>query len=256
MRNHLIPISAFCLSLAIADGRLSPTEGDRSLAITQGSTTPGTFDKESVQVSKEFHVAIPNAQSVYDAAGLKEQGLSVEAFTYAFNGYQHLIEKKILNRDEYLTICDMSQSSREKRMYVIDMEEEKLVIHTRVAHGRNSGAEFATRFSNRSESLQTSLGFYITQSTYMGGHGLSLKINGVDRGYNDLALKRNIVIHGAGYMDESWLRHSNYMGRSYGCPAVSQNDCNRVINTIKNGTCLFIYHPDKNYLQGSKILND
>lgn len=240
MRNHLIPISAFCLSLAIADGRLSPAERD----------------KESMPVSRENIVASPTAQSIYDAAGLKESGLSIEAFNYAFNGYQHLIEKKILNRDEYLTVCDMSQSSREKRMYIIDMEEEKLVINTRVAHGRNSGAEFATRFSNRCESLQTSLGFYITRSTYIGGHGLSLKIDGVDKGFNDLASKRNIVIHGAGYMDENWLRHSNYMGRSYGCPAISQTDCNRVINIIKNGTCLFIYHPDKNYLHGSKILND
>ena len=167
-----------------------------------------------------------------------------------------MIEKKMIARAAYLTICDMSQSSREKRMYIINMEEEKLVMNTRVAHGRNSGAEFATRFSNKCESLQTSLGFYITRSTYTGGHGLSLKINGVEPGFNDLAGKRNIVIHGAGYMEESWLHHSNYMGRSYGCPAVPQQDCNSVINTIKNGTCLFIYHPDKNYLHGSKILND
>jgi L,D-transpeptidase catalytic domain len=193
---------------------------------------------------------------LYDAINLQQYGLSKEAFTYAYKGYQYLLAKKWISCSDYLTICDFSQSSRQKRFYLIDIANSKLVLNTYVAHGRKSGGEYATRFSNKPTSMQSSLGFYITQSIYTGEHGLSLKINGVDAGFNDKASRRHIVIHGAEYIDENWLQRSPYMGRSYGCPAVPQNESATIINTIKNGTCLFIYHPNRNYLLGSKILND
>lgn len=192
---------------------------------------------------------------VYDNINLQQYGLSKEAFNYAWKGYQRLLQMKLISRSDYLTICDFSQSSKQKRFYLIDLTNKKLVINTYVAHGRNSGGEYATQFSNNPESLQSSLGFYITRSTYIGEHGLSLKIEGVDAGYNDKASQRNIVIHGAAYIDDGWLRHCPCMGRSYGCPAVPLKESTTIINTIKNGTCLFIYHPAKNYLLGSKILN-
>jgi hypothetical protein len=192
---------------------------------------------------------------LYDEMNLQEYGLSKEAFDYACKGYQKLIKQNLVNQTDYLTICDFSQSSKQKRLYILDMAEGKLVLNTYVAHGKNSGLEYATRFSNRSSSQQSSLGFYVTQNTYFGEHGLSLRLVGVDRGFNDKALRRHIVIHGADYIEEDWLRRSNYMGRSFGCPAVPGNESNTIINTIKNGTCLFIYHPNRNYLLKSKILN-
>jgi len=194
-------------------------------------------------------------EALYSAIDLQQYGLSVEAFSYALKGYQHLLKKKLIGRADYLTICDFSQSSKQKRLYVVDLINNKLVMNTFVAHGRNSGAEYATKFSNKPSSLQSSLGFYITRNAYFGEHGLALKIDGVDVGFNDKAWKRNIVIHGASYIDEAWLRHGKYMGRSYGCPAIPQKECNTIINKIKNGTCLFIYHPLRKYLFGSKILN-
>ena len=190
----------------------------------------------------------------YQSLGLEEKGLSKRAFEYAYKGYQRLLKKKLIN-GSYLAICDMSQSSRHKRLYIVDMINNEVELNTYVAHGRNSGGEFATKFSNRPESLQSSLGFYITRNTYNGEHGLSLKIEGLEPGYNDKAMKRCIVIHGAGYMEESWLRNSTYMGRSYGCPAVPKKESNQIINTLKNGNCLFIYHPSTKYLKASKILN-
>jgi hypothetical protein len=193
--------------------------------------------------------------SLYTTLQLDQSGLSKEAFTYAWKGYQQLLEKKLISRSNYLTICDFSQSSKQKRLYIIDVVNNKLVIHTWVAHGRNSGSEYATSFSNQPESLQSSLGFYITSNTYTGDHGLSLRIKGVDKGYNDKALERSIVIHGAAYVDGARVRSGMYMGRSYGCPAVPQNESKNIITTIKNGTCLFIFHPSQNYLLGSKILN-
>jgi len=196
-----------------------------------------------------------SAEAIYSDINLQEYGLSEQAFYYAWKGYQQILKKNLVNRSEYLTICDFSQSSRQKRLYVIDLNNKKLVINTYVAHGRNSGAEYANRFSNKPNSLQSSLGFYLTKNTYTGEHGLALRIEGIDAGFNDKAMRRNIVIHGATYIDNSWLGHGNYMGRSYGCPAIPQKESNTLINTIKNGTCLFIYYPSKNYLLGSKILN-
>ncbi|HZH94342.1 MAG TPA: murein L,D-transpeptidase catalytic domain family protein, partial [Flavisolibacter sp.] len=127
-------------------------------------------------------------------------------------------------------------------------------LNTFVAHGRNSGLDYAEKFSNTPESLQSSLGFYVTKSTYSGKHGLSLKLSGVERGFNDNAESRAVVIHGADYIGADRLS-SPYMGRSFGCPAVPQEQSERVINYLKNGTCLFIYHPTQKYLHGSKILN-
>jgi hypothetical protein len=195
------------------------------------------------------------ADVLYNNINLQQYGLSGEAFNYAWKGYQRLLEKKLVSRTDYLTICDFSQSSKKKRLYVIDVANNKLIINTYVAHGKNSGGEYATKFSNRIESLQSSLGFYITSNTYTGEHGLSLRIKGVDPGYNDKALERSIVIHGAAYVDAVRANAGIFMGRSWGCPAVPQKESKNIITTIKNGTCLFIYHPSKNYLLGSKILN-
>jgi hypothetical protein len=198
---------------------------------------------------------VDEASSVYCTLQLDQYGLSKEAFTYAWKGYQQLLDKKMITRANYLTICDFSQSSRKKRLYIIDIINNKLLINTYVAHGRNSGGEYATHFSNQPESLQSSLGFYITSNTYIGEHGLSLRISGIEPGYNDKALERSIVIHGAAYVDDARARSGMFMGRSFGCPAVPQKESATIINTIKNGTCLFIYHPSRNYLLGSKILN-
>ena len=193
---------------------------------------------------------------LYTSIGLDQYGLSEEAFNYAWEGYQKLIQENKISRSGYLTICDLSQSSKQKRLYIVDVANNKLLINTYVAHGKNSGAEYATQFSNTPESLQSSLGFYITSHTYTGKHGLSLRLNGVDPGYNDKALERTIVIHGAAYVDAARVKAGLYMGRSWGCPAVPQKESATIITTIKNGTCLFIYYPSRNYLLNSKILND
>lgn len=196
------------------------------------------------------------ASAVYTSIHLDELGLSRTAFELAWKGYSALLEKQQLGSCRYLSICDFSQSSRKKRLYIIDVEQQKLVFHTLVAHGKNSGAEYATRFSNKPESLQSSLGFYITGSTYMGKHGLSLKMQGMEPGINDKAMQRAIVIHGAEYVNMGRVNAGSYIGRSWGCPAVAAKEANSIINTIKNGSCLFIYHPAKEYTEGSTLLND
>ena len=196
------------------------------------------------------------ATQLYQSLGLELKGLSKEAFEYAWKGYQKLTENKQVTNTTYLTICDFSQSSKQKRLYLIDINNETVVMNTWVAHGRNSGLDYATKFSNTPESLQSSLGFYVTKQTYTGEHGLSLKVQGLEPGFNDKAFQRAIVIHGADYIGAQRMNSSSFMGRSYGCPAVPKEESATLINTIKNGTCLFIYHPSKKYLDNSKILND
>lgn len=192
---------------------------------------------------------------IYDSLNLENLGLKKEAFIYAYTGYKNLEEQEVFSKEGLITICDFSQSSRKKRLYIIDLNNYKLIMNTYVAHGRNSGEEYAKRFSNNLESHQSSLGFYKTKKTYIGGHGLSLVLSGLENGFNDKAERRKIVIHGSAYACEDYLRRSEYLGRSFGCPAIPQNQAGKLITTIKNGTCLFIYHPNKTYLTGSKILN-
>jgi hypothetical protein len=197
----------------------------------------------------------PEMELIYDSLHLEKIGLKKEAFNYAYTGYKKLEEEGMLNKEGLITICDFSQSSKRKRLYLIDLNECKLLLNTYVAHGRNSGGEYARNFSNKPESRQSSLGFYRTKTTYNGGHGLALTIAGLEPGFNDKAERRKIVVHGSQYIGENYRRWGKFMGRSFGCPAVPMKQSKILINTIKDGSCLFIYHPNKTYLKGSKILN-
>jgi hypothetical protein len=206
------------------------------------------------------HEAIASAldntvNSLYDSLQLEHMGMDREALLYAFEGQQKLALKGKLSEPDILTICDFSQSSGRKRMYIIDVKHYKLLLNTYVAHGKNSGLEYAERFSNNMKSHQSSLGFYITGNTYHGKHGLSLKLSGQENGINDNAEARALVVHGANYIGPN-RSGSTYMGRSFGCPAVPIKQTALVINLIKKGSCLFIYHPSKNYLRKSVILNE
>lgn len=191
---------------------------------------------------------------LYDSLELDEIGLSREAMLYAIKGHQVLADKGMLKKEEILTVVDFSQPSNRKRMYILDVKNFKVLMNTFVAHGKNSGVQFAEKFSNKVESLQSSLGFYVTTETYFGKHGLSLRLSGKDKGFNDNAEKRAVVIHGAQYIGGS-RAGAAFMGRSFGCPAVPQAQSAKVINIIKNGSALFVYHPSKSYLHGSTILN-
>lgn len=195
------------------------------------------------------------ASFLYDSLKLKKLGLRKEALEYALKGYKKLVKNEILPNDSVLSICDFSQSSRKKRLYVIDLAHKKILINTYVAHGKRSGKEFAWSFSNKPESYKSSLGFYITRNTYQGANGLSLNIDGLEKGINDKAFERRIVIHSSTYVGKRWLKENEFSGRSLGCPAVPVNELDQVIYTIKDGSCLFIYHPAKYYLARSNILN-
>ena len=192
---------------------------------------------------------------LYDSIHLNELGLDKNVLELAMKGFSKLANKGKLNRDSILTIVDFSRSSSEKRMYIIDLKNIELLFNSRVAHGKNSGMEYAHHFSNTAASHKSSLGFYITQSTYRGENGYSLRLQGVERNINDKALKRSIVIHGARYADENFLHEKGMLGRSFGCPAIPMENHKVIIDAIKEGSCLFIYSPNKKYLHLSTVLN-
>jgi hypothetical protein len=217
-------------------------------------TSENNFTSAAKKAHKDFSIR-NSAETVYNELHLAAVGLSEKAFQEAYKGYQYLLKKEKLFNTSILTICDLSQSSNKKRFYILDMAEDKVLLTTYVAHGKGSGMEYANRFSNRANSHQSSLGFYITGSTYYGEHGLSLRLQGLEHGFNDLAGRRNIVVHGASYIGDEYRQGNKCMGRSYGCPAVPLEECDTIIDLIKNGSCLFIYHPTKNYLRKSRIIN-
>lgn len=218
---------------------------------------PSNFSTNSVVASAKSaeEIITEKADSIYDTLQLLQAGLKEEAFELAYKGYYKLLEEGMVSRTEVLTIADFSKSSSENRFYVIDIAEGKILFQTLVAHGRNSGLNYATEFSNKPESKKSSLGFYLTLQTYFGGNGYSLKLKGLEKGINDKAYDRAIVLHGSDYVTAGFANSNGYLGRSLGCPAVPAKLTAGIINTIKNGSVMFIYHPSKQYQAQSTILN-
>lgn len=162
--------------------------------------------------------------------------------------------QKGLDNKQLLTIIDYSKPSAERRLWVIDLKRGKVLFNTWVAHGKNSGNLMATSFSNQPGSLKSSIGVFLTESPYIGGNGYSLRLIGLERGINNNAYRRDIVVHGAWYADSGVVKQYGQIGRSWGCPAVSPNTIRPLINTIKNNTLLVAYYPDRNWLRNSTFV--
>lgn len=184
-------------------------------------------------------------------AGMELEGVvNFDAFCQAIAGYNSITAKK---RD-ILTLIDFTKPSTEKRFYVFDMVSRRMLFHSHVSHGRGSGDNYATSFSNVSGSYKSSLGFYLTGSTYQGGNGYSLLLDGLERGINDNARRRAIVIHGAAYSNPSYIASCGRLGRSHGCPALPEAITREVIDAIKGGSVLYIYAGNDNYVRNSRVL--
>jgi hypothetical protein len=207
-------------------------------------------------VSGELDKSVINQYSLYVTMNLAEKGLSNEVFRLALKGYYKLkIQGKLRNPD-ILTIADFSQSSKNKRLYVIDLSQKVILFNTYVTHGRNTGEEYAEHFSNVPGSNESSLGFYITKGEQVGHSvGVSLVLDGMEKGFNDNAMKRGIIMHGGDYATEYVVRKIGRLGKSYGCPVLPPDEIQPVVETIKDGTCLFIYQYDYLYLTNSPLLN-
>jgi L,D-transpeptidase catalytic domain len=154
-----------------------------------------------------------------------------------------------------LTIIDFSLPSSKKRLWTFDLDRHLLLFRELVAHGANSGDERTTSFSNEEGSLMSSLGLFRTEEPYEGKNGYSLRITGLEPGFNDLAYSRAVVIHGAWYVSDSMIKIYGRIGRSFGCPAIRQEVAPSFIDTIKEGSLVFAYYPDSNWLKNSSFLS-
>lgn len=187
------------------------------------------------------------AYSLYNEMELSKSGLKYEIFSKALTGYYNMKHEGKLSGKPVLTMVDFTKSSTQKRLWVVDVEKKELLHHTYVAHGRNSGLEYAENFSNDDKSYMSSIGFYVTQNTYQGKHGLSLRLNGLDEGFNTNALDRCIVIHGAEYANPDIIEKAGRLGRSLGCPALPMEEHQEIINTVKENTAMYIHAANDAY---------
>lgn len=253
MKKTTIFFASLLAISAVSYSFISKPSADKTSRIEKEAVT----SEASVFVSKVHdHTAevATVSSSLYDGLKLNEKGLSKDAIDVAVKGYLSLQEQGKLENDNLLTIVDFSQSSRKKRFYLLDVKNKKLLENTYVAHGKNSGVDIATNFSNVIGSEKSSIGFYVTKGTYTGKNGFSLRMEGLDKGFNDNAEERAIVVHGADYVNAGRVQ-SDYMGRSQGCPALPRENYVQVIDQIKNGTAFFVYYPSENYLKNSTVLN-
>ncbi len=177
-----------------------------------------------------------SAEQIYRQAGLSEY-VTYKAFEAAYAKY---VATPGRNK-EILTLIDFSKPSSEERMVVIDMANRQLLFHSIVSHGRGSGELYATSFGNTSGCHKSSLGTYLTEGTYQGRNGYSLVLNGLERGVNDNAKARAIVMHGADYCSRQTIAMTGRLGRSHGCPALPRELNKTIIDTIKGGSLLYIF---------------
>lgn len=185
--------------------------------------------------------------------GNKAPQLNRNVLKLALTAYKNASREGAVKKP-VLTVIDYSLPSNKQRMWVFDVNSERLLYNTYVAHGKNSGGNRANHFSNLNSSKESSLGTYITKGTYMGHKGYSLNLQGLDKGFNDNAYNRRVVIHGAWYVEPDFIRKAGRAGLSWGCPAIAQTLAKPVINTIKNGSVVFAYFPDKKFLSHSGYL--
>lgn len=224
-----------------------PTENPSTINTKTSKTTSNSLLK-----AEAFNVCV---NEIYEK--INEPNLCKDAFQFAYQGYLTLLNNNQLNNPEVLTVVDFSKSANEKRFFVINLKDTSLMYKNFVAHGRNSGQVYAKDFSNQSESYKSSLGYYLTAETYIGKFGLALRLDGLEKNINDKARERGIVIHGADYVSQEFIRQNGRLGRSLGCPSLPKDgNYNSIIQEIQQGACLFLYYPDKQYFANSSFFQN
>lgn len=193
-------------------------------------------------------------KSVSNKGNKQFVGIDSLLLNYAFKGVGN-IQDSLHETYRYIAIVDFSKPSTEQRFYLIDLYDTSLVCIEHVCHGKHSGENLATSFSNEYQSNKSSLGFYKLSETYFGEHGLSIRMDGLDQGYNNNARERAIVMHTAAYADTSVIKELGRLGRSLGCPTLPQNTFNKIATQLSNNAIIFHYYPDADYLTNSVWLH-
>lgn len=195
--------------------------------------------------------------ATFDAGSWSDEAVgdvNPKVFALALKAAATAIQRGEASEADTLTVIDFSRPSTVKRMWVYDLRSRALLFEELVSHGRGSGVTMATSFSNVPESNRSSLGLYRTAETYVGKHGYSLRMDGLERGINDKARERAIVMHAADYVNETAAKKQGYLGRSLGCPALRPEVSRKVIDAVKGGGLIFAYYPDPQWLRSSRYL--
>lgn len=229
--------------------------------------TPGALgarEKSDVPAATARSIGRPTATGKTVASNSAAAGwdmpalgaIDADVFELAINAAGCAVRSGAVTNPSTLTVIDYSKPSTEKRLWVYDLQSRELVYEELVAHGQGSGGDQATRFSNEPETHATSLGLFVTADTYVGRNGYSLRLDGLDRGFNDRARDRAIVMHGAPYVSAEFARAQGRLGRSWGCPALRDAIARDVIDLVKGGGLMFAYYPDQKWLAASQYLGD
>lgn len=262
MRKHfgwligVIAIGSIAL-ISWKDEKTINAAGDyaKQTAITHDTLSSATTVGPGPSSSPLHNLFSQYISEIYQTAQLQDYGLGYNVFERAVTGFINLkLSNKISQHSNILTVIDMNKSSREKRMWIINLVSRQMLLNTLVAHGRSSGDDIPNFFSNDNNSDASSLGFYVTGSVYQGKHGRSLKLDGLDEGFNSNARSRGVVIHAADYVCQNSIDKLGRLGHSEGCPAVSPKVIKKVINTLQGGTAIFIDGNDMSYT--SKYLDE
>ncbi len=236
----VITFLTFSFAFTTADSLEATNIAEEPIALSETIEVNLTVEEEIKKVYTDF---VENNTSVP----------ALESFKNGMIGYYKLSDENAFEKN-ILTIIDFTLSSTKKRMWVLDMTNNKVLFNTVVAHGKNTGSEFATKFSNKVNSLQSSLGFYVTGETYYGKNGYSMFIDGMEKQFNSKARERYVVVHGANYANPSFVNKLGRLGRSYGCPALPTAINDDIINVIKNKSVIYIHSADKAYLKDSEMI--
>jgi hypothetical protein len=182
-------------------------------------------------------------------------GISPSVLQLALAAVSCAVNSGAIETPRTLTVIDYSLPSTDQRLWVFDVPSGRLLFKELVAHGRNTGENMATSFSNVMNSRQSSLGLFVTRDTYVGSNGYSLRMDGLEPGFNGNAMERAIVMHGAPYVNPALAKQQGRIGRSWGCPALRDAIARDVIDTVRGGGVIFSYYPDETWLSGSQFLN-
>ncbi|PBI91537.1 hypothetical protein BSF41_11360 [Flavobacterium sp. ACN2] len=241
MIYKIYPLFVFLLLSFGKDSKSTPD-------LKKNATVKAIVKVEKVTVDSKI-------ESVYNSLNSNNFKMpELKTFSEALKGFYLLKEKGVIKKN-ILTLIDFSLSSNSKRLWVIDLTSNTILFNSLVAHGRNTGEEFASAFSNLNSSFKSSLGFYATGEIYQGKHGASLRLDGLENGVNDNARERGVVMHGADYVSESFIRDHKRLGRSQGCPAVPVELTNEIIQLIKDKSCLYIYHPSRSFSMEERLIS-
>jgi hypothetical protein len=259
--NRLAPgVIILCLAAAIppASAPAAASASAKTASADKTAGKPVVVKSNAVHVINTAHSSVGRARvgTTIDTATATDAGVRAEVLDLALTATSCAAASGAIDvAPPTLTVIDYSLPSTEPRLWVFDLATGELLFKELVAHGKNTGENLATKFSNQMDSRQTSIGLFVTDDTYVGSNGYSLRLDGLDAGFNDRARDRAIVMHGAPYVNQEIVAAQGRIGRSWGCPALRTAIASKVIDTIRGGSVIFSYYPDQEWLQTSRFLN-